>query len=133
MTKTEAERIAAAINQLRPDWPAASLLAFIGEHLRDRPWRDVAVALAWVACEAETRTPARVLQAGPWWTTAGPTRTDGTTRPPMAHERCPVHPGGWVGACSGCAADAKAAVKDEPVELVANPIAEIRRLTKGAT
>lgn len=69
MNENEIDRIAAAISQLRPDWPAASIATLIHRHpdLAARPRRDVAVALAWVACQAETATPARVLEAGPWW------------------------------------------------------------------
>lgn len=70
MNEHEIERLAAAANALRPDWPAASLRTFIAKNLADRPRRDVAVALAWVACEANTAKPARVLEAGPWWRAA---------------------------------------------------------------
>jgi len=67
MNRTEVERIAKAINGLRPDWPWNALVTFIETHLSDRAYRDAAVALAYVACEAETRTPKRVLESGPWW------------------------------------------------------------------
>src|SRR5690606_24893959 len=33
--------------------------------------RDVAVAMAWVAADPESKTPARVLEAGPWWAATG--------------------------------------------------------------
>ncbi len=67
MNRTEVERIAKAINGLRPDWPWNALCTFIEGHLTDRAYRDVAVALAFVACDPDTRTPKRVLEAGPWW------------------------------------------------------------------
>lgn len=67
------ERIAAAMNQLRPDWPVNSLRTFIAKNLATRARRDVAVALAWVACESNTASPARVLENGPWWKAAGVT------------------------------------------------------------
>jgi hypothetical protein len=67
MNDHEAQRIAEAIHALRPDWPTASLLTLIRKKLADKPRRDVAVALAWVACEPDTHTPVRVLEAGPWW------------------------------------------------------------------
>lgn len=71
MNETEIARIAAAVNQLRPDWPAASLRTLLARPaLAERPRRDVAVALTWIACEADTKTPARVLEAGPWWQAA---------------------------------------------------------------
>ncbi|MCL2611961.1 MAG: hypothetical protein FWD95_01875 [Nocardioidaceae bacterium] len=68
MNEIEKTRIAAAINQLRPDWPAASLRSLLDRPtISERPRRDVAVALAWVACESTSATPARVLESGPWW------------------------------------------------------------------
>lgn len=79
MNDHEADRIAAAMNQLRPDWPTSSVRTLIRKHLMERPRRDVAVALAWIACEANTSTPARVIEQGPWWRAvavegSGPTR-----------------------------------------------------------
>jgi hypothetical protein len=59
--------IASALNRLRPDWPMKSIRTLIATRLADRPMRDVAVALTWVACEPNSSTPARVLEAGPWW------------------------------------------------------------------
>lgn len=87
MNEHEAERIAAAAHQLRPDWPTSSVLTLIRRSLMDRPRRDVAVAIAWIACEAGTATPARVLESGPWWKAAG---VDGQTtgmREPYDRER----------------------------------------------
>ena len=71
MNDHEVTRIAAAIHELRPDWPAASLRTLISKHMLNKPRRDVTVALAWVACESGTATPGRVLEAGPWWRAAG--------------------------------------------------------------
>lgn len=77
MNETERDRIAAAIHQLRPDWPASSLRTLLDRPtLKDRPRRDVAVALTWVACESKSQTPARVLEAGPWWQAASTEGTD---------------------------------------------------------
>lgn len=67
MNDNETQRIAAAINALRPDWPTQSLATLITSKLGTRTRRDVAVALTWVACDSATRSPARVLEAGPWW------------------------------------------------------------------
>ena len=67
MTRDEIERLAHAINQLRPDWPIASLRTGITRDLGTRAYRDAAIALTWVACDPTSRTPARVLEAGPWW------------------------------------------------------------------
>jgi hypothetical protein len=92
MNDHERERIAAAMNQLRPDWPRKQLLTLLtNPQLADRPRRDVTVALAWVACESGTASPFRVLEAGPWWKSAA---VDGTTSSnrdnPPKHERCSV-------------------------------------------
>lgn len=75
MNPNEIDRIACALGVLRPDWPVASLRTLLNRpELANRPRRDVAVALAWVACESDTKTPARVLENGPWWRAAA---TDG--------------------------------------------------------
>jgi hypothetical protein len=81
MMPHERDRIADAIARLRPDWPAAQLRTLITEHLLDRPRRDVAVALAWIACEPNTSTPYRVLEAGPWWKAAGAEGSAQTRQP----------------------------------------------------
>lgn len=91
MNEHETDRIAAAMHQLRPDWPTASLRTLIAKKLGDRPRRDVTVALAWVACESGTSTPARVLEAGPWWKAAG---VEGS-----AHQREPWDPAKFCGIC----------------------------------
>jgi len=71
MNDHEKDRIAAALHQLRPDWPTKSLRTLLDKpQIADRPRRDVVVALGWVACETATATPARVLEAGPWWRAA---------------------------------------------------------------
>ena len=68
MNENEIERIAHAANALRPDWPIGSIRTLLSKpELAHRPRRDVAVALTWVACESKSKTPARVLEAGPWW------------------------------------------------------------------
>lgn len=71
MNENEISRIAAATNALRPDWPTTSIRSLLNRpELINKPRRDVAVALAWVACEADSKTPARVIEAGPWWRAA---------------------------------------------------------------
>lgn len=83
MNEHEAQRIAAAMHAARPDWPASSVLTLIRKNLIDRPRRDVFVALAWIAAEPATATPARVLEAGPWWKAAGVEGTVANTRQPF--------------------------------------------------
>lgn len=66
-TPLESARLAAAINLLRPDWPVPSIRTLIETKHLNRPVHDLAVALVWVATDPETRTPARINEAGPWW------------------------------------------------------------------
>jgi hypothetical protein len=87
MNENEADRIAAAAHALRPDWPLASLRTLLARpEIATRARRDVAVALTWVACESATKTPARVLEAGPWWLA---TNTEGGRR--SYNVPCPEH------------------------------------------
>lgn len=113
MNENEIERIANAIHALRPDWPAASIHSLISDRMAGHTRRDAAVALAWVACESETKTPARVLEAGPWWQAANveaPARSG--WKPPRKEEQCSTHPGQWAVNCGGCVAD-KRAIDDQ--------------------
>jgi hypothetical protein len=106
--KTDAERIAAAVNNLRPDWPIGSLMTLLGnQKIRYRPYRDIAVALTWCAVDSNTRTPGRVLEDGPWWQAAATNLSkpahSGT---PRNHEMCKVDGhSGWAGNCPQCRAD----------------------------
>jgi hypothetical protein len=56
LTKTEAERLAAAAHALRPDWPVSSLLTYLSRH-KASAYRDVAVALAWIATRRADQDP----------------------------------------------------------------------------
>lgn len=67
LSDVQLSRLAALGNALRPDWPNASLVTFLARNHRERAYRDVAVALAYVACDPATTTPARLNEAGPWW------------------------------------------------------------------
>lgn len=68
MTPVEAERLAYAINALRPDWPRTSLQTlFASAKLATRTLHDAAIAMAWIATDRTTQTPGRVLENGPWW------------------------------------------------------------------
>jgi len=98
LSQVEAHRLAASINQLRPDWPLASLSTWIRKHLPERAYRDAAVALTWVACDPETTSPGRVLEAGPWWRAV--TADKGTTS--TVTTRCPEHPAHAAWNCPDC-------------------------------
>lgn len=65
LTRNEAERLAAAVNALRADWPTASLLKFLSQR-KERPLLDLTIELCWVAQLPETKTPGRIDEDGPW-------------------------------------------------------------------
>lgn len=120
MNQIEAHRLAAAINQLRPEWPLASLASFIAKNLATRPYRDAAIALTWIACDPETVNPGRVLENGPWWKA---TQAQAGTVSTIAMH-CPDHPTERAWDCKPCADDVadidtglalvRAALKDAP-------------------
>lgn len=77
-------RLAAMAHALRPDWPIKSLMTYLHAKHAGRPYRDLAVALAWVACDTATKTPKRIEENGPWWSAAvaGDARREATPMPP---------------------------------------------------
>ena len=98
-TENEIQRLAAMTNQIRPEWPVKSLVTFINRDHAARPYRDLAVALAWIATDARTKTPARLSEAGPWWTATSMTEGQGPTQSRM---RCAEHEGNHAGHCQIC-------------------------------
>jgi hypothetical protein len=96
MDLTDTTRLAAIINCIRPDWPQASLTTAIAKHHSHRPFRDVLIALAWVAADPNTATPARVLEHGPWWdaVAAGNNQAPATATNDRLDGRCKC--GSWV-------------------------------------
>ncbi len=121
MDKTERQRIAASINALRPDWPIASLETFLDVNLSMRAYRDVAVALTFVACDPSTRTPKRVLEQGPWWTVSSPSSSGPPLPPPMCRRCRSPHP-----ADTGCDPDDLARQDTGATERRAQLIAEVK-------
>jgi hypothetical protein len=79
-TPIELARIAAAVNLLRPDWPISSVQTLLENHHSSRPFHDLAVAAVWVATDPDSKTPARLTEAGPWWAAL---RTSSTPGPPL--------------------------------------------------
>lgn len=63
----ELQRIAGAANKLRPEWSAKSVLTILRTHHPDRSFADLAVAVAVLAVDPATQTPARLSEHGPWW------------------------------------------------------------------
>jgi len=86
ISTTEFERLAAMGNALRPDWPVSSLFTHLTREHSHRAYRDVAVALAWIACDQDTATPARMKEDGPWWLATRETAP--TPTPPGRCVRC---------------------------------------------
>lgn len=95
MNSTAITRIAAMANALRPDWPHSSLVTMLTKNLAERAYRDVAVAMAWIATDPDTTTPARVLENGPWWQAVADPSQRGATPDNAAGHRCPSCPA-WV-------------------------------------
>lgn len=97
-------RIAAAVHQLRPDWPESSIRTLIetDRTLAAHTFQDLAVALAYVATDPATKTPARVRENGPWWAATRAAVIDPTSAPVGRHDpRCPIHP--WAARkCGAC-------------------------------
>lgn len=85
MNQPDIQRLAAAVNALRPDWPTKSLVTFIANNLGDRATLDATVAMAWIATDPKTKTPARVLASGPWWQATRPVGA------PTGEQPDPIH------------------------------------------
>ena len=82
------------------------------------------------AADPEARTPAAIER--PF--VPGPPQA-AAARPPKAADACPVHPGGWRGSCSGCAADRLAPDDAAPSAPTSGPtgIARLRAELTTAT
>lgn len=63
----ELTRLADMAAALRPEWPARSVRAHLRAHHADRAYADLAVALAALATDPDTKTPARLAEHGHWW------------------------------------------------------------------
>lgn len=105
-TDLELDRVAAAVNALRPDWPVASLRTYLRSRHASRAYADLAAALVAVAVDPASTTPARVEQPGPWWQATravGPTTyrpgPDGAPCPRDGHEHEPA------ATCRACRAE----------------------------
>jgi len=69
------QRLANQGNALRADWPTGSLFSYLAKNHAHRAYRDLAVALAYVAADNATTTPARLGEQGPWWHATSITRS----------------------------------------------------------
>ncbi|HEY2086278.1 MAG TPA: hypothetical protein VGH54_09665 [Mycobacterium sp.] len=95
-TINELERVAAMAVALRPDWVLSSVLTNLKANHGTRPFRDLAVAVAWIATDPDTLTPGRLLEAGPWWEATTPKApANATKRNSGICDRCRYpHPAG---------------------------------------
>jgi hypothetical protein len=82
----ELTRLADMGTALRPDWRAGSLRVFLSRNLGTRAYADVAVALAVVATDERTKTPALLLEHGPWWSAVATARGQQTQTPGSGKE-----------------------------------------------
>ena len=98
ISRDEPGRLAAMANALRPDWPLKSLTTFIVNELTRRTYREVAIALAWIATDPATDTPKRMLEAGPWWNAS---RAQAATVSVVV-TRCGEHPEHPAARCPLC-------------------------------
>ena len=100
------QRIAGAVNVLRPEWPVASLITVLSDpELARRSATQVMVAMSVVACDRESRTPARVKEAGPWWKGAFAATGEEPPTPtpdPIRSRPCPEHPDQRMTRCEHC-------------------------------
>lgn len=102
----ELDRLASMAAVLRPDWPVRSVRSVLARpELARRPFADIAVALAVVATDPRSETPARVLQHGPWWAAAYLASAEPPSSAPVGPE-CHRHPGHAAGRCGQCTAEA---------------------------
>lgn len=120
-SQIELERLAAAINQLRPDWPRTSLLTYLSEHA-NRAYADLAIAAVAIAVDPASRTPRRMDEAGPWWQLVNQTVTNVVG--PGSEPACPKpgHEHQLARHCSACRS-----------EQLAKPDTPIDAATEGAT
>ncbi len=94
MDANECDVWAHAIHAIRGDWPAASLRTWAIKNLADWPVLRAHLAGTWVALDPTTRSPARMLEQGPWSSLDLPRdQPDTTPQPPRYQpERIPVAP-----------------------------------------
>lgn len=107
-TTDEIQRIAAAMNALRPDWRTTSLVTFLTKHHSARAYRDLAIAGVAVATDARTQTPHLLNEHGPWWAAAQTAAGNATDH---RYARCqePGHSSFPAWNCAACRSEKLAA------------------------
>jgi hypothetical protein len=98
-----------AVQSIRPEWGATAVRTTLDRARDDgRPWHLTRAAMLRVAEAPSSRTPARLLEQGPWWNEVA---NGSRARParPADLAKCAAHPGELASNCRCCAADRKAA------------------------
>lgn len=110
-TTDEIQRIAAAMNSVRPDWRTTSLVTFLTKNHAARSYRDLAIAGVAVATDPRTQTPHLLNEHGPWWV-AAQTAAGNTTDHRYARCTEPGHTSFPAWNCAACRSE-KLAADDE--------------------
>lgn len=101
--------LVAAVQSIRPEWGTTAVRTTLDRAREDgRPWHLARDAMLRVARAPDSRTPARLLEQGPWWNEAVNGSRAKPDRPADA-PKCRTHPGELAANCRCCAADRKAA------------------------
>lgn len=104
---SELDRLAGMANALRPDWPVRSVRSLLARDHAARGYADLAVALAVIATDPATLTPARLAESGPWWHATIRATTVAHVGPGRGTDRCrqPGHEHESAHACRLCRAE----------------------------
>lgn len=86
ISKHEAERIAAAVHSLRPEWPLQQVMTLCRE-LMSWSALDLGVGLAYVALDPASKSPYRVKEQGPWRTVGMSAPSDEAARERAKRDR----------------------------------------------
>ena len=127
-TKTELERLAAEGAALRPDWPVRSVLTYLANNHAHRAYRDLAVALAYIATDPTTITPKRLGESGAWWMVSP--ETAASTVPRAGAVRCtiPGHEHEIAANCRSCRAEQIAITDGTSTPTTREPVVSAERV-----
>lgn len=91
MIKTEAQRIAAAVNIIRPEWPTGLLMTVLGDtRMVNRPYADAMIALVACALDSKVEKPGRVHNDGNWWAAVTASRPVGVKYKTITDADCAI-------------------------------------------
>jgi hypothetical protein len=104
ITDQQGRAVAYLLHEIRPDWPAASLMSLIDKHRGVPSLGALLIAATTKALEATCQTPAPIFHPGTHW-----------PAPSRAHlpkaQPCPDHIGESSHNCRCCGADFKAGIR----------------------